>query len=48
MISDKGLSNRCARTISSFRASPKWRALKSPVFASTRASASSWGTERER
>ena len=44
----QGRSKRCERTISSLSAAPKWRALKSPVFGSTRASASSCGTESER
>ena len=48
MISASGLSKRWARTISSFSASPKWRALKRPVLGSTRASASSCGTASER
>ncbi len=48
MISDIGRSNRAARVSSSFSAWLKWRALKRPVFGSTRASASSFGTESER
>ena len=48
MINDSGRLKRCARTISSLSASPKWRALNSPVFGSTRASAWSRGTESER
>ena len=48
MISASGRSNRCERMISSFSAAPKWRALNRPVFGSTRASASSCGTESDR
>ena len=48
MISASGRSNRCERTISSFSAAPKCRALNRPVFGSTRASASSCGTESDR
>src|ERR671914_576050 len=48
MISDTGRPNRAARVSSSFSASPKWRALKRPVFGSTRASASSFGTTSDR
>ena len=48
MISESGRSNRAARVSSSFSACPKCRALKRPVFGSTRASASSLGTASER
>ena len=48
MISDSGRSKRPARAISSDRALAKWRALKRPVFGSTRASASSCGTDSAR
>ena len=48
MISDSGRSKRSARTSSSVSAAAKWRALKRPVFGSTRASACSCGTESER
>ena len=48
MISDIGRSKRCARPISSDSAAAKWRALKSPVFGSIRASACSCGTASER
>ena len=48
MISDIGRSKRRARPISSDSAAAKCRALKSPVFGSTRASACSAGTLRER
>ena len=48
MISDIGRSKRSARPISSDSAAAKWRALKSPVFGSTRASACSCGTASER
>jgi hypothetical protein len=48
MISDRGRSNRSARRSSSFSAAAKWRALKRPVFGSTRASSCSCGTESER
>ena len=48
MISDIGRSKRTARPSSSASAEAKWRALKSPVFGSTRASSSSAGTASER
>ncbi len=48
MISDIGRSKRVARESSSASTVAKWRALKSPVFASTRASACSCGTASER
>ena len=48
MISDIGRWNRCERPSSSVSAAAKWRALKSPVFGSTRASAWSCGTDRAR
>ena len=48
MIRDIGRSNRCARPSSSVSAAEKWRALKRPVFGSTRASACSCGTESAR
>ena len=48
MISDSGRWKRSARPSSSWRASAKCRALKRPVFGSTRASACSAGTVSER
>ena len=48
MISDSGRSKRPARPSSSPGPAAKWRALKRPVFGSTRASAWSCGTVSER
>ena len=48
MITDMGRSKRSARTISSRRTTAKCRALKSPVFGSTRASSWRAGTLSER
>jgi hypothetical protein len=48
MISESGRSKRAARVSSSASAWPKCRALNRPVFGSTRASASSLGTDSER
>jgi hypothetical protein len=48
MISDSGRSNRLARVSSSPSAAAKWRALKRPVFGSTRASSWRSSTASER
>jgi hypothetical protein len=48
MISESGRSKRVARPSSSLSADAKCRALKRPVFGSTRASSSSAGTASER
>ena len=48
MISASGVSERRARSSSSLSALAKWRALKSPVFTSSRASCCSAGTLSER
>src|SRR5689334_21819530 len=48
ITSDSGRSKRAVRVSSSSSALAKWRALKRPVFGSTRASSWSGGTESER
>ena len=48
MITESGAPDRFARSSSSLRAPAKWRALKSPVFGSIRASSCSAGTVSER
>ena len=48
MITDIGRPNRSARASSSRSSAAKCRALKSPVFESTRASSSSAGTFSDR
>ena len=48
MSTASGRTKRCARPNSPSSAVLKWRALKRPVFGSTRASSSSFGTESER
>ena len=48
MISESGRSNRAERASSSSSCTAKWRALKRPVFGSTRASACRAGTLSER